>query len=110
LSESDLNALARQLSGEPRGVLESPTDDVADGEDVPHVGALLLVHRDEPALIDLHARGLGTDHLPVGLRRPRPGRCRTPPTRGLTALKYRSARFDDVRVYRLKRRGLNRDV
>ena len=33
----------------------------------PHVGALLLVHRDEPALVDLHARGLGADHLPVGL-------------------------------------------
>ena len=42
-------------------------DDVADGEDVPYVGALLLVHRDEPALVDLHARGLGADHFPVGL-------------------------------------------
>ena len=26
-------------------------DDVADGEDVRHVGALLLVHRDEAALV-----------------------------------------------------------
>ena len=41
-------------------------DDVADGEDVRHVGALLLVHRDEALLVDLDAGVLGTDQLAVG--------------------------------------------
>ena len=41
-------------------------DDVADGEDVRHVGALLLVDRDEAALVDEHAGVLGADQLAVG--------------------------------------------
>ena len=36
-------------------------DDVADGEDVADVGAHLLVHRNEAALLDLDARRLGAD-------------------------------------------------
>ena len=40
-------------------------DDVADGVDVRHVGAHLLVHRDEAALVDLHAGGFGVDRLAV---------------------------------------------
>jgi hypothetical protein len=41
-------------------------DDVADGEDVGHVGAHLLVHRDEAALVHGHAGGFGADGLAVG--------------------------------------------
>ncbi len=40
-------------------------DDVADGEDVRHVGAHLAVDRDEAALIDGHARLVGADLLAV---------------------------------------------
>ena len=43
-------------------------DDVADGEDVPDVGALLLVDRDEPALVDEHPGGVGPDRPPFGRR------------------------------------------
>ena len=42
-------------------------DDVADGEDVRHVGAHLLVHRDEAALVHLHAGILRADQAPVRL-------------------------------------------
>jgi hypothetical protein len=41
-------------------------DDVADGEDVRHVGAHLHVHRDEAALVDRHAGLVGADLLAVG--------------------------------------------
>ena len=41
-------------------------DDVADGEDVGDVGALLLVDRDETAFVDEHPRRVGADHLAVG--------------------------------------------
>jgi hypothetical protein len=41
-------------------------DDVADGEDVRHVGAHLHVHRDEAAIADDHAGLLGADLLAVG--------------------------------------------
>jgi hypothetical protein len=40
---------------------------VTDGEDVRHGGALLLVHRDEPALVDPDAGALGADAPAVGL-------------------------------------------
>ena len=54
-------ALVRRLVGEHR-----LADDVADGEDVRHVGAHLLVDRDEAALVDRDARRLGADRRAVG--------------------------------------------
>ena len=41
-------------------------DDVADGEDVLHVRAHLLVDGDEAALVDLHAGGVGADGGAIG--------------------------------------------
>jgi hypothetical protein len=43
-------------------------DDVADGEDVRHVGAHLHVHRDEAALADGDAGLVGAIFLPLGTR------------------------------------------
>ena len=43
-------------------------DDVADGEDVRHVGAHLDVDRDEAAVGDLDASLVGADLVAVGLR------------------------------------------
>ena len=41
-------------------------DDVADGEDVGHVGALLAVDGDESSVVHGDPRGLGADAVPVG--------------------------------------------
>ena len=56
-------ALVGRLVGEHRR-----SDDVADGEDVRHVGALLAVDGNEAVLVDVHAGVLGAD--PVAVRPP----------------------------------------
>ena len=43
-------------------------DDVADGEDVGDVGALLFVDRDEPAFVDEHPGGSAPITRPLGRR------------------------------------------
>jgi hypothetical protein len=62
---------SRGSSAASRGASwRSPTDDVADGEDVPHVGTLLLIHGNEPALVDLHGTPTASPPItfPLGSR------------------------------------------
>ena len=68
-------------------------DDVADGEDVRHVGAHLLVDGNEAALVDRDARGLGIDAACRWARGPRPPargririRCVLPPASKVTVM------------------------
>jgi hypothetical protein len=53
-------AFVRRLVGQHR-----LADDVADREDVRHVGVLLAIHRDEPALADAHTGVLRPDQPSV---------------------------------------------
>ena len=55
-------ALVDRLVGQHR-----LADHVADGEDVGHVGAQLLVHGDEAAVVDHHPGRLRPDQLAAGL-------------------------------------------
>ena len=52
-------------------------DDVADGEDVRHVGAHLPVDGDEPAFVDLDAGLVGVEFAAIGAREPTATRTRS---------------------------------